>query len=110
MKSGGVAILERDGRFIYYLASFLNNAFCLKFTFSLIWHQVTKHRHFHKPTYQTLKSSLSAMKDHCQRNNVKSVALPRIGCGLDQLSWEKVAEIIREVFRDEDVTIKVYYL
>ena len=50
------------------------------------------------------------MKDHCQRNNVKSVALPRIGCGLDQLSWEKVAEIIREVFRDEDVTIKVYYL
>lgn len=38
--------------------------------------------------------------------NVK-FAMPRIGCGLDRLQWDKVKTIIEEVFADTDVEILV---
>lgn len=72
--------------------------------------QVTKVRYFHKPTYDTLHSSLQAMRDHCVSNGVKELCMPRIGCGLDRLKWEKVVEMIQEVFAGLDISITVYYL
>ncbi|KAF5929692.1 hypothetical protein HPG69_002415 [Diceros bicornis minor] len=44
-KSGEVAVLKRDGRYIYYL--------------------ITKKRASHKPTYENLRKSLEAMKIGC---------------------------------------------
>ena len=72
--------------------------------------QVTKVHYFHKPTYDTLHSSLQAMRDHCVSNGVKELCMPRIGCGLDRLKWEKVVEMIQEVFAGLDISITVYYL
>lgn len=89
-KSGEVAVLKRDERFIYYL--------------------ITKKRVSHKPTYETLKKSLEAMKSHCLQNGVTDLSMPRIGCGLDGLQWEKVSEMIEEVFIATDIKITVYTL
>lgn len=72
--------------------------------------QVTKVRYFHKPTYDTLRSSLQAMKDHCVSNGVQELCMPRIGCGLDRLKWERVVEMIQEIFAKVDISITVYYL
>lgn len=36
--------------------------------------------------------------------------MPRIGCGLDKLEWNKVKEMIKEIFEDTDIVIEVYYL
>ena len=33
--------------------------------------------------------------------------MPLIGCGLDRLQWEKVSEIVQEVFKDIDIEIVV---
>lgn len=87
---GGVATLQRDGRFVYYL--------------------VTKEKYWHKPTYETLTASLEAMKKHCQKHDAKQVAMPLIGCGLDGLKWPKVCAIIKDVFDDANVTITIYSL
>ena len=35
------------------------------------------------------------------------IAMPKIGCGLDQLNWQDVEGIIREVFADTDIEILV---
>ena len=72
--------------------------------------QITKPRYFHKPTYETLRSSLLAMKDHCQANCVRELCMPRIGCGLDRLQWDKVSGMIMEIFNELDISIRVYYL
>lgn len=72
--------------------------------------QVTKTRYFHKPTYDTLRSSLIAMKQHCVENNVTKLAMPRIGCGLDKLEWDEVKEIIKETFKDVEIDVTVYTL
>jgi hypothetical protein len=33
--------------------------------------------------------------------------MPIIGCGLDRLQWDKVSEIIKDVFKDTDIEILV---
>ncbi|XP_001370260.1 ADP-ribose glycohydrolase OARD1 isoform X1 [Monodelphis domestica] len=89
-KSGEVAVLKRDERYIYYL--------------------ITKKRASHKPTYENLQKSLEAMKTHCLKNGVTDLSMPRIGCGLDRLQWEKVSAMIEEVFEGTDIRITVYTL
>ncbi|XP_023669172.1 ADP-ribose glycohydrolase OARD1 isoform X2 [Paramormyrops kingsleyae] len=89
-KTGDCAVLRRHNRFVYYL--------------------ITKKKASQKPTYESLKQSLVAMKTHCWENSVASISIPRIGCGLDRLSWEKVSVIIEEVFRDSNIRITVYSL
>lgn len=41
-------------------------------------------------------------------NGVTKLAIPRIGCGLDGLIWDKVKAQITEVFEKESVEIVVY--
>lgn len=85
---GGVAVLSRQDRFVYYL--------------------ITKEHYYDKPTYQTLQRSLEAMRNHILLNDVQHVDMPKIGCGLDGLQWGKVKELIEEVFRDVDIQITVW--
>ena len=69
-----------------------------------------KERYWHKPTYMSLRSSLQSLKNHALQHSVTSIAIPRIGCGLDGLVWDKVKEIITDVFKDTDVALTVYSL
>ncbi|KAM4885375.1 ADP-ribose glycohydrolase OARD1 isoform 1-T1 [Sylvia borin] len=89
-KTGEVAVLQRDERYIYYL--------------------ITKQKVSHKPTYENMQKSLEAMKAHCLNNGVTDISMPRIGCGLDGLQWEKVSAILEEVFDNTDIKITVYSL
>eukprot|EP00062_Callorhinchus_milii_P009464 gi/632953299/ref/XP_007892342.1/ PREDICTED: O-acetyl-ADP-ribose deacetylase 1 [Callorhinchus milii] len=87
---GEVAVLQKNNRYIYYL--------------------ITKEKASYKPTYSSLQGSLIAMKTHSLANGVTRISMPRIGCGLDKLSWDKVATIIQEVFCNTDICISVYTL
>ncbi|XP_049766802.1 uncharacterized protein LOC126100257 isoform X2 [Schistocerca cancellata] len=87
-RQGQVAVLELDGRFIYYL--------------------VTKPESNGKPTMETLERSLVAMRQHVIENNVKNLAMPRIGCGLDRLEWRRVKPLIESIFTGTGAQITVY--
>ncbi|XP_026533971.1 O-acetyl-ADP-ribose deacetylase 1-like isoform X2 [Notechis scutatus] len=89
-KTGDVAILKRETRYIYYL--------------------ISKNKYFHKPTYDNLGKSLEAMKIHCLKNAVTHISMPKIGCGLDRLDWKKVSTMLEEVFEDTNIHITVYTL
>lgn len=72
---------------------------------------VTKEKYWQKPTYETMRMALEDAEFLCcegamNDENVK-FAMPRIGCGLDRLQWDKVKAIIEEVFADTDVEILV---
>lgn len=68
---------------------------------------VTKRNYWNKPTYKSLEDALQAMKRICERHNIKKIAMPLIGCGLDKLEWYKVSEIIKRLFSDTDIEILV---
>lgn len=68
---------------------------------------ITKERYFHKPTYKSIHGALSIMKAVCLWNDITKVAMPVVGCGLDKLQWDKVSELIQEVFGNTDIEILV---
>lgn len=68
---------------------------------------VTKERYFHKPTLETLKQSLEDLRAKAVEMKLRSLAMPKIGCGLDKLNWENVRAVIKEVLADTDIDILV---
>ena len=51
------------------------------------------------------------MKEKLSKNkNIKKLVMPKIGCGLDRLSWGKVEPMVQEIFKDLDIEIVVCYL
>lgn len=89
-KTGGLCILKRDERYIYYL--------------------VTKKIYKDKPTYEDLEQSIELMKDHCIKENVTHLSLPKIGCGLDGLFWPNVRGMLKKSFEDTNICLTIYYL
>ena len=79
------------------------DAILINNTFNL----VTKARYFHKPTYESLREALEMMKDIMEFEYITKLAIPKLGCGLDKLSWSEVYDIICDVFHDSDVEIIV---
>jgi O-acetyl-ADP-ribose deacetylase (regulator of RNase III) len=54
-----------------------------------------------------MENALSEMESMCRCHGINKVAMPIIGCGLDRLQWDKVSEIIKDVFKDTDIEILV---
>ena len=63
---------------------------------------------FPQPSHESLRSSLKQMRQHCIENDVRHLAMPRIGCGLDKLNWTAVKATIQAVFGETDVALTVY--
>lgn len=76
----------------------------------IIFYLVTKKRYWGKPTLDSLKNSVRYMSEICKKENIKSISMPRIGCGLDGLKWKDVYGIIEEAFSDCHIKINVYSL
>lgn len=72
-----------------------------------VFNLVTKPKGYHKPRYESVREALETMKDIMEENATTKLAMPKIGCGLDRLSWDKVYEIICEVFEDTNVEILI---
>jgi hypothetical protein len=72
-----------------------------------VFNLITKERYFHKPTYGSMRNALIDMMAVCCVNNITKIAMPIIGCGLDRLQWNKVSEIIKDVFKNTDIEILV---
>jgi hypothetical protein len=72
-----------------------------------VFNLVTKPKCYHKPRYESLREALEVMRDIMDINAATKLAMPKIGCGLDKLSWPEVYEIICEVFEATDVEILI---
>lgn len=59
---------------------------------------VTKERYFHKPTCDSMEQALLSLAEMCDTHDVKILAMPHIGCGLDQLEWGDVKPLIYNAF------------
>lgn len=86
---GDVATLERE-RYVFYM--------------------ITKERYFHKPTYANFETSLTKLRDLALQAGVKSLSMPKIGCGLDKLDWNRVSDMLRRLFKNSGIKITVYTL
>jgi len=75
-----------------------------------VFNLVTKERCFHKPTYDTLYDTLVDMREQCEDFDITRLAMPLIGCGLDKLEWDKVKDVIEDVFENTNIEILICIL
>ena len=73
-----------------------------------IYNLVTKEKYSDKLDLQTLATTLQNMQAHATKHGISSIAIPKIGCGLDQMSWEDVVKLLRNIFAYLDIQIVVY--
>ena len=59
---------------------------------------VTKEIFCDKPNLSTLSKTLETMKSHASMNGVSTIAIPKLGCGLDQMNWQEVVKLLRGIF------------
>lgn len=110
VKIGNIFTLSRD----YFEKDIKEKYLNLKYVIYL----VTKEKYYHKPTLESLVESLTFLKKFCDENKIKNISMPKIGCGLDQLSWKDVKNSINKILTQaplkklENVMriIKVYYI
>ena len=70
----------------------------------------TKQKCFHKPTIQDFIQTIYNFREFCIQNNIKYLAIPKLGCGLDKLDWNDVEPFLKEMFEGMDVEILVCVL
>lgn len=75
-----------------------------------VFNLITKDKYYQKPTYDSLIKSLLEMKEQIVEKNITKLAMPKIGCGLDKLKWNNVRCIIKDIFKDLDIEIKICYI
>lgn len=72
-----------------------------------IFYLITKHHFWQKPEPEHLFQSLQKLRTLCEERNIRTVACPRLGSGLDGFKWETVRKMLQYVFRGSQVTIQV---
>ncbi|MFV1883030.1 MAG: macro domain-containing protein [Balneola sp.] len=66
-------------------------------------------KHWRSPSkYEYISSGLIALKDAIQKHQIKSVAIPPLGCGNGGLDWEKVKSLITEGLKNVEADIYLY--
>ena len=72
-----------------------------------VYNLITKEKGYETPLYDDLQNCLHDMKCDMEQEGRTKLAIPKIGCGLDKLNWEKVKELIIEEFRNTDIEVLV---
>ena len=76
-----------------------------------VFNLITKTRSNGKPTPLSIRLAIRVMARLISETvGVERLAMPRIGCGLDQQSWAVVREILMEELDDIPITVEVYKL
>ena len=75
-----------------------------------IFNLITKVRYSDKPNYHDVRTSLTNLRLLCDHLEITKLAMPKIACGLDKLSWSIIENIIKATFSGSRITISVYYL
>ncbi len=73
-----------------------------------IIHLINKEKASDRPTYDNLEQSLRNARRICLEQNITTLAIPKIGCGLDRLEWSKVETLVNKIFGESTIRVKVY--
>ena len=83
--TGGIITFRTDDNFVYNL--------------------ITKANHYEKPTTDTIKTTLLAIRDHALGLILSCIAMPKIACGLDGMEWKEISSLIEQAFKNSGITI-----
>lgn len=56
------------------------------------------------------KKTVKNLEERCRQLDIKEIAIPRIGSGLDNLNWEKIMKVLKSIFENSPTKVRVLYL
>lgn len=69
----------------------------------------TKEHWRHPSKYEYIEAGLEALRKEIEARNIKSIAIPPLGCGNGKLSWSSVRQMIIDAFEDvSDLRVELY--
>ena len=71
---------------------------------------MTKEKYSDKPDLQILATTLQSMQSHATMHGVSTIAIPKIGRDLNQMNWQDVVKLLRDIFAYSEIQIVVYSL
>ena len=71
---------------------------------------ITKRNYWNEPTLQQMRYALDEMKTLAEEYDIETIVMPRIGCGIDRLSWPNVSILVQDVFNETNINIIVRHL
>ena len=71
---------------------------------------MTKTECFEKPNLTALSLTLEEMKSRARLYGISTIAIPKLGCGFDQMNWQEVVKLLRDIFAYTNIRIVVYTL
>ena len=73
-----------------------------------IYNLVTKTKLSEKPDLPTLSFTPEEMNSHARLYGIFTIAIFKIECGLDQMNWQEVVKLLRDIFAYSNIRIVVY--
>ena len=68
-----------------------------------IYKLVTREKYSDKLDLKTLATTLQNMQAHATMHGTSSIAIPKTGCGLDQMNCQDVVKLLRNIFAYSDI-------
>jgi O-acetyl-ADP-ribose deacetylase (regulator of RNase III) len=80
----------------------------------VVYHMITKRRYRDRPEpgvyLAALTDCLLGLRELCDRDRVRRLAMPRVGCGLDGMRWDDVLPLIEAAFAGAATRVEVWDL
>lgn len=71
---------------------------------------ISKNKYYKKPKFLNSFKTLKNMKQFCEKNNIKVLALPNVCAELDKKCWHLISALIKIVIQNSSTQIKIYCL
>ena len=109
-------LCQRVGQVVFFVDD-TTNVLSNTISNTIIANMITKTHYWDKSStmpqgvyLDNLRQCLILVKHVMLERNIKKLAMPKIGCGLDRCSWMDVESIILDVFDGTDIDITVCVL
>lgn len=64
----------------------------------MVFSLVTKERRNDMPTLEDMKEAFFILRKQCKKYGIRKIAIPKTGCGFDELDWNDICILINMIF------------
>ena len=70
-----------------------------------VFNLVTKNNYWDKPNYSDVRKALVLLREKLKKENIEYIGMPKIESGMNKLEWQKIKDIIIDIFKETNIKI-----
>jgi hypothetical protein len=73
----------------------------------MVFSLVTKERRNDTPALEDMKEAFFILRKQCEKYGIRKIAVPKTGCGFDELRWDDICTLIDMIFKGSGIHIVI---